>query len=161
MADGVGLQVINITNKSQPSIIGNLSIDAMGERVGSATSIALSHHEDFALVADGAGLQVINITNKSQPSLIGDFPIGFTSLHKSVESSLTQKDSIFNFGICISKHYKQLEVRSLNDFYRIRGIHSSCCEKLSETLLSSIDLANKNINISDCRINAFYIHIRL
>ena len=70
---------------------------------------------------------------------------------------MTTKDTIYNFGIYISTQYKQLEVRSLKDFYRIRGIHSSCCEKLSETLLQHSDIVNKNINISDCRINAFYI----
>jgi hypothetical protein len=155
VADDEGVKVINMTDKSKPSLIGTLSRDAMGG--GFATSVALSHHEDFALVADDEGVKVINMTDKSKPSLIGDLPIGFTLLYKSVESSLTKKEAISNFGICISKHYKQLEVRSLNDLYRIRGIHSSCCEKLSETLLSSIDLVNQNINISDCRINAFYM----
>jgi hypothetical protein len=81
--------------------------------------------------------------------------IGFALLCNSVESPLTKKEALYNFGKCMSKQYKQLEVRSLNDLYRIRGIHSNCCEKLSETLLSSIDLVD--INISNCRINAFYI----
>ena len=83
--------------------------------------------------------------------------IRFTLLCNLVESYLTKKEAIYNFGICISKQHIQLEVRSLKDLYRIRGIHGSCCEILSETILSSIQIVAKNINISDCRINAFYI----
>jgi hypothetical protein len=82
----------------------------------------------------------------------------FTLLYNLVKSSLTKKEAIHNFGNCISEYSNKLEVRSLKDLYRIRGIPNGCCEKLSETLLSSVDLVNKGINTSDCRLNAFYIN---
>ncbi|MDH6097941.1 Ig-like domain-containing protein [Anabaenopsis sp. FSS-46] len=61
-----GLQIINITNPSNPSLTGSYNTPdfALGVQVVG----------NYAYVADGeSGLQIINITNPSSPTLIGSF----------------------------------------------------------------------------------------
>jgi hypothetical protein len=67
VADGLsGLQIINITNPSSPTLTGSYDTPdfALGVQVVG----------NYAYVADSfSGLQILNITNPSSPTLIGSF----------------------------------------------------------------------------------------
>ena len=68
VTDGLGLNVLDITNPSSPSLVGST------QTPGIATRIALSSNEQYAFVADGReGIAVIDLTSPASPALLFNF----------------------------------------------------------------------------------------
>ena len=68
VTDGLGLNVLDITNPSSPSLVGFV------QTPGISTRIALSSNEQYAFVADGReGIAVIDLTSPASPVLLFHF----------------------------------------------------------------------------------------
>lgn len=65
---------------------------------------------------------------------------------------------IRNFKNCLCNNRNKLEVRYLNDFFRIRGIPAKCCQSLAKTFFKNKEAQKiNNIDKNNCRLNAFFI----
>ncbi len=65
--DGGNLQAINISDKSEPVIVGSRDTPS-----GYAKSVAIHSDGNYAFIADGDGLRVIDIRDKSDPVIVGN-----------------------------------------------------------------------------------------
>ena len=64
-ANVAGLQLINVSNPTNPSLLGSFNT--------AGTAYAVSVVGGLAYVADDFGLQLINVSNPTNPSLLGSF----------------------------------------------------------------------------------------
>ena len=71
-ANVAGLQLINVSNPTNPSLLG--SFNTAGNAYG------VSVVGSIAYVADDFGLQLINVSNPTNPSLLGSFNTARTLL---------------------------------------------------------------------------------
>lgn len=66
--------------------------------------------------------------------------------------------ALHGFGACLRKNYNQLEVRDLNDFYRIRSIPAKCCQNLAEKIIPESNKSSAAVlDVGNCRVNSFFI----
>ncbi|WP_428743722.1 cadherin domain-containing protein [Sulfurimonas sp.] len=80
-----GVQIIDITNPTNPTIIG--SVDTSG----SAHSITLSTDNTKAFVADGgSGVQIIDITDPANPAIIGSVDTSGSALSITLSTDNTK-----------------------------------------------------------------------
>ena len=77
MADGFGLQLINVSDPTNPSLLGSFNM----------VFFAVSVVGDIAYGA-GRGLQLINVSNPTNPSLLGSFNTAGTAFGVSVVGSI-------------------------------------------------------------------------
>jgi hypothetical protein len=82
VADGTGLQVIDVSNPVLPTIVGS-----MATPWGHACGVAVSGN--YAYVADGFSLQVIDITDPTSPTIEGtvDMPVFLYTTDVAVSGS--------------------------------------------------------------------------
>ena len=67
-ADDLALQLINVSNPTNPSLLGSFNMVGYASGISVVGSIAY-------VVAQYGGLQLINVSNPSNPSLLGSFNI--------------------------------------------------------------------------------------
>lgn len=79
-----------------------------------------------------------------------------TLLISSLSASSAQKEALERFGNFLHDNVESLEVRSLNDFYRIRGIPEKECEALSKELIPTNSVV-EGLDPTNCRVNAYFI----
>lgn len=66
--------------------------------------------------------------------------------------------ALHDFGSCLRENRNQLEIRDLNDLYRIRSIPAKCCQSLAEEIIPESNQSSTAVlDVGNCRVNAYFI----
>ncbi len=142
-AGASGLQVVDVTNRSNPNIVASLTL------AGNANDVTLLGNLAFVAAGD-SGLEAIDVTNPLAPVLLGTLSTGATALDVTVRGTTAYVANTSNLFLAnVANPAAMMQIAMLPLAGTVQGVDVDPLRKLAvvtagTTGVYTVDLSNPN-----------------